>query len=615
MRTKIQTAALIILLMANSAGASQENPYLILKSHFEAIGGVQAVKEQNNIVMEGEIDFQGMKGNAKYVLSGKENSYFDFNLKVFRQVDARNAESSWTMDANDKVTMNLEETILERERLSSMMLDLEHLDPNSEIFKVEYAGVETSQNQSLDKIRITNSMNSDSIVQFFDRTTHMLVKEISESGQDTQITQFSEFKNVGGVIHAFRWDIETKPINNPHSIQWSQITTPERLDMSIFAPPSQDTDDFEFTTNADSVEVPFRYIGRHIYLTARIGESTDTWLLDSGAQMSCIEPEFAKRTNLEVIGKMKIGGAGEEVDAAFVAVPELYLSQLKLKDQKVLALSIANLVKKKAGVQIAGILGFDFLSRFVTKIDYQNQRITFYKSDLFQYAGTGDVLDAPLKNGTFTVPMHVDNKYSGKFRIDLGAGGLAFHYPFAHQNAMHGRKCIELLSTGAGGQTVSLFSKFDQLKIGTYELNNPIFSFPKAEVKGSFGGVDIIGNIGNALLENFTIILDYERQQLILEKNPLATAPFSFDRSGLQLLLNDAENVEIFHITKGSPAERAGLNVGDILTHINGIECSNFKGLYTIANLFKAEAGTEYKLSIIRNGKSEHKKIKLKELL
>jgi membrane-associated protease RseP (regulator of RpoE activity) len=443
----------------------------------------------------------------------------------------------------------------------------------------------------------------------------MLVKEISESGQDTKITSFSDYRNVGGITRAFRWDVETKPINNPYSITWTHITTPEQLDMNIFAPPSQDAVDFEFVTDADSVEIPFQYIGRHIYITARVGESIGTWLLDSGAQMSCIEPDFAEGMDLEVIGKIKVGGADKEVDAAFVAVPEFFLSQLKLKDQKVLALSITNLIRRIAGVEVSGILGFDFLSRFVTKIDYQKQRITFYKSDHFQYTGTGDVIDAPLKNGTFTVPMHVDNKYSGIFRIDLGAGGLAFHYPFARQNKMHGRKCIELLSSGAGGHSVSMFSRFDQLQIGTYELKKPIISFPKEEAKGSFGDEDIIGNIGNALLENFTIVLDYERQQFILEKSPLKTPPFSFDRSGMQIQLNENEKVEIFHIIKGGPAEKAGLKTGDILTHINGIECSYLKEFSSIAKLFKAEAGTEYRLTIVRDKTAEDKKITLKELL
>ena len=69
--------------------------------------------------------------------------------------------------------------------------------------------------------------------------------------------------------------------------------------------------------------------------------------------------------------------------------------QLRQLGQTVAVIDMSELLRRM-GLDVVGILGFDFLSRFVTKVDYANQLISFYDPDSFKYTGNGHNIDVHI---------------------------------------------------------------------------------------------------------------------------------------------------------------------------------------------------------------------------
>ena len=277
-------------------------------------------------------------------------------------------------------------------------------------------------------------------------------------------------------------------------------------------------------------------------------------------------------------------------------------------------MGISSLLKKSFGLEAAGVLGYDFLSRLVTKIDYANETLSFYHPDSFEYSGEGKVIEAPLEATEPIVPMTVDDRYSGKWRLDTGSGGLDFHFPFAKENNLLDLSGIDRMGHGAGGEIMEKISRYNKAELGGFVVQWPLISVPLQEGEGGFAHKGLAGNIGNSLLRNFVLFLDYKKQQVILEKGKDFGKKFPEDKSGLEIGLTEKGDWEVIFVSPGTPAYKGGFDKGDIVKSINGIKIDYFEGIVSIRKLLREEAGTEYTLKILRDGKTEELTLKLEEL-
>jgi len=72
------------------------------------------------------------------------------------------------------------------------------------------------------------------------------------------------------------------------------------------------------------------------------------------------------------------------------------------------------------------------------------------------------------------------------------------------------------------------------------------------------------------------------------------------------------EGILVAQVMKGSPADRAGLKVGDIIVALNGRKLEDVRDLQL--SIMKTKPGTEVTLTIIREGKKKEIKVKVGEL-
>jgi hypothetical protein len=610
------TVALLMVVVALPLGIlAQEtlsDPYEILGQHYEAVGGLEKLKSDSTTHFEGRISLFGMEGTVKQWSKPPYRQRQEISLPAFEYVSGDNGDFAWVVDQNGKLQVKKDDTSLKKREVEALMDLYEHLDPESGVFTLALEGIEQVAGEECYAIRISNSISeSEKLVYIRTADFYQVKSVVIEPDHEMHILS-SDFREVDGLLVPFKQEMEILPIGQKQSLEILTYEVNIDIDPERFEPPAEDVEDFRFLNGQSAENIPFEHLGNHIYLDVNLQCEKRRWCLDSGAGMSVIDSTFASELGLETSGESKAYGAGATVRMGFVTLPPYSVEGIEFDEQRAATLPLSGLFHK-IGIDVSGILGYDFLSRFVTKIDFANQTLSFYRPDDFEYEGAGTVLDAPLKHNLFRVPMTVDGKYSGDWALDIGAGGASFLYPFAEKEGLLDVPGVDGLSGGAGGYFKTRVAKFESVDLGGFTLTGQLMALPLQE-GGALGNLKGIGLLGNNILRHFVLYLDYERQQVILEKGGDFGKDFPVDKSGLNLVVSQDDEIKVFFVSPETPAEKAGFRTGDVVESINGIPVEHLDGLLAIKELLKSDAGTEYKFEVLREERPQSLRLRLEDL-
>jgi hypothetical protein len=610
-------ASLLAMLIIPALSLAQEtltDPYEILAKHYETMGGLERLRTEKTRYVEGTLRMDGLEGTLKRWMALPDRVREELDLGIFRRTSGDNGKLSWEVDTNGKLRIEQDEAALKRREVDRLLEMYEHLDRDSEYFTLSLEGIEKVGDADCYLIKMANSINEDVQYEYIDTSTHERRMSTLVRPDQKVTTLYSDYRDVNGILRSFRLATEIQPVGQRFTLELSQYTVDQEIDDALFEPPREDVEDFSFTEGWSSEDIPFRYIEEHIYLTVSIGGKETLWILDTGASVSVIDSAFAAALGLRPEGRLMGQGAGGPVEISFTTLPPYSIPGIEFGEQIVASLDLHDLFHSSFGLDVAGILGYDFLSRLVTKVDYANERLSFYHPDMFEYHGDGRVLEAPLRENIFTVPMMVDDRYSGKWRVDLGAGNVHLDCLPVDKEDVFSRSGIERIGRGAGGEFPVRTLRFHTIEFAGFEVGDPLISVAPGTCPETFGDGEPIGTLGNRLFQRFVLYLDYERQQLIVEKGTDFDRTPPEDRSGLQIWLTEDDDMEVHFVSPHTPAAEAGFQKGDIIESINGIGVDYFAGVISIRELLREDAGSEYRFTILRDGKQKKIKMRLREL-
>ena len=618
MRNVLMVCSLLMsFLITGSVLAELSDPYEIYLKHYEATGGLDKQKAIRSTIVEGELDLvgTGLKGSFKQWNELPLRSRQEVDLTIIQQTTGDNGENAWSVDQNGKLQINRDEITLKQRKLQKLIAEFDHLNKNSEFIKLDFQGTDTVGDKNCYVIRMTNTINDDTTVSYFDKESYYLLKAASYTPSGQSISFNSDFRENGGLMVSYKQEMTMLPVNMTQITNITKMEFNTPIDPSIFEPPAEDVEDFVFTNGKSIENLKFEFIENHIYFPVTVGGLTRVWVLDSGAGATVVESSFARELGLELEGKMKGSGAGNVVDVSFTQLPPLQISGLELSSQKAATIELASLFQMWVGKDVAGILGYDFLSRVVTKVDYANELISFYHPDSFSYSGNGIIIDAPIsKENMFHLPLVVDGEYGGKWNLDLGAGGMNFHYPFAKSKSILERKGITGLGHGAGGSIPEMKDRFKTIEFAGFKIDNPIVSWPLEKGEGAFSSGDLTGNLGNTILRHFILYLDYKNERVIVEKGDDFGKVFPEDHSGLQIANIPDQGVIVNWVSEGTPADKAGFLIDDLIVSIDGKNCEALGGIIGIKEMLRSDPGTTFKMIIKRGDEERELKLTLADL-
>lgn len=609
----------VLLMLSDESMAEQlQDPYRILEKHYAAIGGLDRLKAEGSRYMEAEFELvgTGLEGSLKQWNRSPVMERQEMDLGVFKQISGDDGDIGWVLDNNGQLKILRDEDTVNARHLKQLMGEYAHLDPESPVFTVTLEGVQSVEGMDCYEIRIRNSINSSEQVYFIDTSEFLTRKSIirqTDGGEFHSV--FSDFRDSDGMVNAYRQDSTALPIGQKQKVTITKLELDLDIPSTLFAPPEEGSEDFRFLNGTSAENVDFLFHENHIYLQVTVNAEKKLWVLDSGAGATVIDKSFADELGLEEEGEFKGQGVNNTLELAFVTLPGMKVEGIEFDEQRVVSLDLSHLFKQLGDLEVGGILGYDFASRFVTRIDYANEKISFYHPDAFKYEGEGVVIDSPVNShNMFTLPMSVDGGLSGIWRFDTGATGSSFHYEFAKENGLLERPGVERQSFGAGGSHVSMLQEFPGATIGGFELPALVFGVPYSAGHGALAEKSLVGNLGSNVFRHFVLYMDYDRQQIILEKGDDFGKEFPHNNSGLQYWFpNGEKRVEIRFVAAATAGDVAGFKVDDRVLSINHIPVERLDGLHAVNELMKAPPGTSYTFAILREGEELQLELILKD--
>lgn len=353
------------------------------------------------------------------------------------------------------------------------------------------------------------------------------------------------------------------------------------LGLLFLVNPARSQEEFIEPPSRLLTKIPFTQLtGGVIIMRAQLDNFPDTlnFILDSGSSGISLDsatvayfglkPTPTERTIRGIAGIKKVGFLYDRT----LKFPKLTVDSL---DFHVNDYSILTTVY---GEQIDGIIGYSLLSRYILKINYDSLKIDICSHGTLKYPRGGYLLK-PYIN---TLPVHSarikdDYTINTRFLHDVGAGVcLMLSKEFVDDSAIlrKKRKLYPKEGEGVGGSITMNMTVVKELKIGPYRFRNvPTYVFSDDYNVTSYPY--LAGLIGNDLLRRFNVIFNYQKKDIHLVPNSHYREPFDYSYSGIELYYLE-DKIEIGNIAKGSPAEEAGIQVGDIVVGVNNNFSQNF---------------------------------------
>jgi hypothetical protein len=355
--------------------------------------------------------------------------------------------------------------------------------------------------------------------------------------------------------------------------------------------------------------------GGIIILHGTLDKFTDSlnFVLDTGSGGISIDSSTCQYYNFktEPSDKLVRGIAGMKY-VSFAKDHTLHLPGVTIPD---LDFHINNyeILSSAYGMKIDGIIGYSFLRRFVVFLDYDNEIMKVYTPGTLKYPRGGYLLKPQFS----TLPMQLasvrDNKtIVGKFYLDTGAGlCILMNDDFARDSSVFRKKRKSYLTQaeGLGGKADMQLSVVKELKIGPYHFRNvPAYVFD--DDYGVTNYPVLGGLIGNDIWRRFNVFLNYPQQEIYIKPNNHFLDSFDYSYTGLGFYLIDGA-ITVTDVIKGSPAEKAGFEQGDIVLGVG----NNFSNNIQTYKVLLQNAKAKMNVIIMRKGQPRVIEIKIKSIL
>jgi hypothetical protein len=384
---------------------------------------------------------------------------------------------------------------------------------------------------------------------------------------------------------------------------------------------------FRFRLQDDNqFSLPMEMSQNLIIIPVRINQSQSLrFVLDSGiSNIIVTELTGTDTLSLNFARQIKVTGLGDgtSVEAWYSAGNRLIIDRDSGSDKGIICESTEIYVlesnqfelSKQLGIRVNGLIGSELFNRFVIKIDYVAMLITFYDRDHFSqqrkyrnFKQVPLILSGGKAYADVILTQDDGTEVTTRLLVDTGAS-LSFWVAPQADTLIHipAKTVRSLLGQGLNGDITGVNGRVIQARLGPFVFKKPLISYPDSVSLGSITlGSNRHGSLGNDILRRFTVIMDYAGKAMYLKPNNMFYAPFSYNRSGMDVEkpVHSLPMYSIYNVISGSPADQAGVKAGDIIEYINYMPAFNLT-LDDINNILHGEEGKIVALRIYRDGKS-----------
>ncbi len=578
LRTLWTVLGIVGVCLATTQAYGQDSVATVLSLNYTASEG-NAWSGKSTLELRFSYVGQGLRGRVGSVEDLRTGAFIDTqDIGPTHQANGFDGSHAWAKDLSGAITREAGG--------DELQLALNEAYRNSEKWwradrggaKIERDPSKQADGHTFDVLTVTPA-GGKPFEAWFDAETHLLARIVEMQQFISITTTFSDYRATDSAMIAHKVVIDDG--SGPDGVQTQTLLSanflPPRPESAYYRMSSV-PDDTVFKGGATETTVPFELLNNHIYTKAWInGKGPFRIQVDTGGH-NILMPRTAKTLGLEVTGQSPANGAGQGTAiSGYARVNEIKVGAAIIRNQEVFVLQYhPDAVEGFAG---DGMIGFEALRRFVTRIDYGKKTLTLIKPAAFRPPRDA----VAVKFLFYENHVQVDGAFEGlpgKFDIDTGSRTeINITKPFVERYALREKNPKGVLAVdgwGVGGPTQSYVTRASDLQLGGVTIRNLVASLTLRK-GGSFSDPNYAGNVGDRLLKRFVVTFDYGNQVMYLKKLPEPVADSDvFDRSGMWINATNG-GFQVMSLTPRGPAENAGIKVGDVITAVDGVPVESNK--------------------------------------
>lgn len=418
--------------------------------------------------------------------------------------------------------------------------------------------------------------------------------------------------------------------------------------------------DFVWNSKNDKISIKFEYISNLIIIPIELNEVKLNMILDTGSESSYIFslPEHDSIAFIDT-KKIKIKGFGSLLPIEVLISEHNTAKTLGYENLNFPILIILNQdlnFSERLGTPVNGILNNSFFKNNLVQIDYLKKKITIYKDDTILQKKKFEKYErlpiTTFKNRPYiNVATQINDQiFDLNLLIDTGLGsGL---WLFEDDKIKSNENYFEdILGLGLSGEIIGKKSRVTEVKVAKYALQNVLVSYPyEIYLPNSEILKERNGSIGGEIFKRFNVFFNYPKNEIYLKKNNNFSKPFNYNMSGIEVQHNGIEFIretvklpttksqgatdeyvlyrdndfkykfelksifEIASVRPNSPAEIAGIKVGDKIIKLNKKQIYKYT-IEKINEMMQSEEGKWIYIDIERKGVPIAFKFQLKKII
>ncbi|UCG48243.1 MAG: aspartyl protease family protein [Phycisphaerales bacterium] len=312
------------------------------------------------------------------------------------------------------------------------------------------------------------------------------------------------------------------------------------------------------------------------------------FLLDTGCTNTVLDVSLKERLGAPK-KFVRAQTAGNPVITQLFEAPDARLGPFSLRTTGLAAVADLKMPGLILGKKISGIVGINFLKHHILQIDFDSGRLALLPPSTAPEPRWGRPLPISFDSlGLPRITATVLENIPVEFVIDTGlnATGAIENETFDKIIAERELKTVPILAATAGGSATGREARIPSLAVGPFEYRDLIIS------DGS------VNHLGLDFLARHQVTLDFPNSTVYLKKSKGFNRIDESDMTGLHLLRIEGRTV-VYSLDAGSPAQKVGLNAGDVILEFNGHD-ANALETWQIENLKRSGHGKRLMLTIER---------------
>jgi len=366
----------------------------------------------------------------------------------------------------------------------------------------------------------------------------------------------------------------------------------------------------EFRVHNGLVTIPVRVNGsRELRMYLDTGMAAPVTVL--------FHKESIEELGLKAGPKVFVGGAGGESRKQAIVAPgaAVEAGAIRLDNQPLVVMDDA---RDASEWSVDGIIGKSLFDRYLTEIDYDRSAVTFYEPAGAEVDPDAASIPIDLATGypiiEGAVVLENGAKVPLKFVVDIGHKNALSLHEDPDKGVLPPQRTLESIGgRGIQGVIPARIGRIKALELGAFTVADVPTAFLAPGTNAGISRATAAGNVGSLVWSRFKVLLDYANKRMFLVPGSRAAKPVPFNMAGLVLEQGRDDVYFVRHVAEGSPAFEAGLQAGDRVTALNGVELRKLTFSRTL-DLFNAP-GRKVKLTVERNGVSFKKTVRLRRLI